>query len=174
MKSTGKVSIYVWSHISAINNSSGLGPYQVFVSYLSSHWVLFCQELANTMLTGLKYVLGGVNYIKAIALKTSEWAVKIHGYCSWQYCAGAESCQMSRATFRNLCFLVEHPCCPLSCGAPMLSLTQFIKLPLFIIAYSVCFRPIAQQPLVGQGAISFWRLTEDGQPTPGRTSLVEW
>ena len=69
MKSTGKVSMYVWSHISAINNSSGWGPYQGFVSsYLSSHWVLCCQELANTMLAGLKYVLGGVNYVKAIAI----------------------------------------------------------------------------------------------------------
>jgi len=63
---------YVWSHISTINNSSGLGPYQGFVSlHLSSHCVLCCQELVNTMLAALKYVLGGVNRIKSIALKTS-------------------------------------------------------------------------------------------------------
>jgi len=39
------------------------------------------------MLAALKYVLGGVNHINSIALKTSEWAVKIHGCSSWQYCA---------------------------------------------------------------------------------------
>lgn len=116
------------------------------------------------MLAGLKYVLGGVNYIKAIALKNSEWTVKIHGYCSWQYCAGAALLDVSSYVQKLV----------LSCGAPMLSVTHFIKLPLFIIAYSVPPPPpLAQQPLVGQGVFSFWRLTDDGQHTPGRTSLDE-
>jgi len=33
---------------------------------------------------------------------------------------------------------------------------------------------MSQQPLVGQGAILFWRLTDCGQSTLGRTSLDEW
>jgi hypothetical protein len=60
----------------------------------------------------------------------------------------------------------------LSCEAPTLSVTQFIKLPLVIIPYSV-FSPQGATAPSGLGAFSFWRLTDDRQATLCRTSLDE-
>ena len=117
-------------------------------SCLNSHWLLRCQELVRTMLR-LKDVLCRVNRVKSSSLNTSELGSESHVCCK-RKCGIVVSVEcrvlvtVVWATFRNLRFLVEHPC---DLSAPFNN--NLSSLFYFYSLFSRSF--LAQEPTAGQG-----------------------